>query len=102
MKRVKRSATLSYDTKSLRLARRRAKEKTDAFREIYRFRAGAEGTMSDLSHHQHQALAGQANASSPVGSGLESDGIEYPARNDVQKWPKTEGTPRNGGKSVPK
>lgn len=48
VKRVKRSATLSYDAKSLRLARRRAKEKTDAFREIYRFRAGAEGTMSDL------------------------------------------------------
>ncbi|MHB1397173.1 MAG: transposase [Trichloromonadaceae bacterium] len=48
VKRVKRSATLSYDAKSLRLARRRAKEKTEAFREIYRFRAGAEGTMSDL------------------------------------------------------
>jgi hypothetical protein len=48
VKRVKRSATLSYDAKSLRLARRRAKEKTEAFREAYRFRAGAEGTMSDL------------------------------------------------------
>jgi len=48
VKRVKRSATLGYDAKSLRLARRRAKEKTEAFREIYRFRAGAEGTMSDL------------------------------------------------------
>lgn len=48
VKRVKRSATLRYDGKSLRLARRRAEEKTEAFREIYRFRAGAEGTMSDL------------------------------------------------------
>ncbi len=48
VKRVKHSATLSYDAKSLRLARRRAKEKTEAFRERYRFRAGAEGTMSDL------------------------------------------------------
>ena len=48
VKRVKRSATLSYDAKSLRLARRRAKEKTQAFREIYRFRAGVEGTMSEL------------------------------------------------------
>ena len=46
--RVKQSATISYDAKALRLARRRAKEKTEAFREIYRFRAGAEGTMSDL------------------------------------------------------
>ncbi|MDY0268413.1 transposase, partial [Trichloromonas sp.] len=27
---------------------RRAKEKTAAFREVYRFRAGAEATMSDL------------------------------------------------------
>lgn len=48
VKRVKQSATISYDTKALRLARRRAKEKTEAFREVYRFRAGAEGTMSDL------------------------------------------------------
>lgn len=48
MKREKRRTTISYDAKSLRLARRRAKEKTEAFREVYRFRAGAEGTMSDL------------------------------------------------------
>ncbi|MCM2358247.1 MAG: transposase [Geobacteraceae bacterium] len=48
VKRVKRSVTISYDAKALRLARRRAKEKTEAFREVYRFRAGAEGTMSDL------------------------------------------------------
>lgn len=48
VKRVKQSATISYDAKALRLARRRAKEKTEAFREVYRFRAGAEGTMSDL------------------------------------------------------
>jgi len=48
VKRVKQSATISYDAKALRLTRRRAKEKTEAFREVYRFRAGAEGTMSDL------------------------------------------------------
>lgn len=48
VKRVKRNSTIGYDVKALRLARRRAKEKTDAFREVYRFRAGAEGTMSDL------------------------------------------------------
>jgi hypothetical protein len=48
VKRVKKSATISYDAKALRLARRRAKEKTQAFREVYRFRAGAEATMSDL------------------------------------------------------
>jgi hypothetical protein len=48
VKRVKKSASISYDAKALRLARRRAKEKTAEFREVYRFRAGAEGTMSDL------------------------------------------------------
>jgi len=48
VKRVKQSATISYDAKALRLARRRAKEKTAAFREVYRYRAGIEGTMSDL------------------------------------------------------
>lgn len=48
VKRVKQSATISYDAKALRLARRRAMEKTGAFRTVYRFRAGAEGTMSDL------------------------------------------------------
>ncbi len=47
-KRVKRSVTLRYDAKLLRLARRRAEEKAEAFREVYRFRAGAEATMSDL------------------------------------------------------
>jgi hypothetical protein len=46
--RVKRSVTISYDLKSLRLARRRAKEQTQEFQDIYRYRAGAEGTMSDL------------------------------------------------------
>ncbi len=48
VKRVKQSTTISYDAKALRLARRRAKEKTEAFNQVYRFRAGAEGTMSDL------------------------------------------------------
>jgi hypothetical protein len=48
VKRVKQSASISYDAKSLRLARRRAKERTEEFHEVYRFRAGAEGTMSDL------------------------------------------------------
>ncbi|WP_277059008.1 transposase [Trichlorobacter lovleyi] len=47
-KRVKRSVTISYDAKSLRLARRRTVEKTEAFKETYRFRAGIEATMSDL------------------------------------------------------
>jgi len=48
VKRVKKSATIIYDAKSLRLARRRAREKTEAFREVYRFRVGAEATMPDL------------------------------------------------------
>lgn len=46
--RTKGSATLSYDAKALRLARRRAREKTEEYREAYRFRSGIEGTMSDL------------------------------------------------------
>lgn len=48
VKRDKRHSTISYDAKALRLSRRRAKEKTEAFYEAYRFRAGIEGTMSDL------------------------------------------------------
>ncbi len=39
---------LHYNDKVLRLAQRRAYEKTPAFREAYRFRAGIEGTMSQL------------------------------------------------------
>ncbi len=48
VRREKRKCTLSYDAKALRLARRRAGEKSEEFREAYRFRAGVEGTMSDL------------------------------------------------------
>ena len=42
----KRGYYLRYDDKTLRLAQRRASEKTPEFREVYRFRAGIEGTMS--------------------------------------------------------
>lgn len=38
----------SYDNRSVRIARRRAHERTAEFREAYRFRAGVEATMSDL------------------------------------------------------
>jgi len=48
VKREKKQSAISYDAKSLRLSRRRARERTDAYRQVYRFRAGAEGTMSDL------------------------------------------------------
>lgn len=37
-----------YDDKALRLAQRRAREKTPEFKEKYRFRSGAEATMSIL------------------------------------------------------
>ena len=47
-KRVKLSVSISYDAKELRLSRRRIKEKTEEFRDTYRYRAGVEGTMSDL------------------------------------------------------
>jgi hypothetical protein len=48
VRRDKKRTTLRYDAKALRLARRRAQERTAAFREAYRYRAGAEATMSDL------------------------------------------------------
>ncbi len=48
VKRGKCSTTIRYDGKALRLSRRRAKEKTAAFHNDYRYRAGAEATMSDL------------------------------------------------------
>jgi len=39
---------IRYNERVARLARRRALEKTDAFKEEYRFRAGAEATMSEI------------------------------------------------------
>jgi IS5 family transposase len=48
VKRQKNRCTLSYDAKSLRLARRRRQEQTPEFKEQYRYRAGVEATMSDL------------------------------------------------------
>ncbi len=44
----KHAAYLRYDETKLRLAQRRAKEHTDAFRDRYRWRAGVESTMSHL------------------------------------------------------
>ncbi len=58
VKRVKQSATISYDAKALRLARRRSQEKTAAFREAYRYRAGIEGTMSDLTGLWASSISG--------------------------------------------
>jgi len=48
VKRDKKSCSISYDAKSLRLSRRRKLEKEEAFTEKYRYRSGVEGTMSDL------------------------------------------------------
>ncbi len=48
VKRDKKSCSLSYDAKSLRLSRRRQREKEEAFIDKYRYRSGVEGTMSDL------------------------------------------------------
>lgn len=48
VKRGKKSCIISYDAKSLRLSRRRKREKEAAFAEKYRYRSGIEGTMSDL------------------------------------------------------
>jgi competence protein ComGF len=46
VKMTKRKSWLEYDEKALRLAKRRAYEKTDEFLNIYRHRAGIEGTNS--------------------------------------------------------
>lgn len=43
-----RSCWMTYDKKSVRIARRRVHERTAEFRDKYRFRAGIEATMSDL------------------------------------------------------
>ena len=48
VKRGKRSCSVSYDAKSLRLSRRRKREKEELFITKYRYRSGIEGTMSDL------------------------------------------------------
>ncbi len=48
VKREKKSCNLSYDAKSLRLSRRRQREKEESYKEKYRYRSGVEGTMSDL------------------------------------------------------
>jgi len=48
VKRQKNRCTISYDAKSLRLARRRKQEQTPEFKDRYRYRAGVEATMSDL------------------------------------------------------
>jgi hypothetical protein len=44
----KKGYSLYYDDKTLRLTKRRAHEKTPEFQDDYRFRAGIEGTMSQL------------------------------------------------------
>ena len=44
----KRGRTLHYDENAIRLARRRVYEESPEFRDRYRFRAGIEGTMSQL------------------------------------------------------
>lgn len=46
VKKGKRHCSLRYDEKQLRLAERREYEKTDEFRDRYRYRAGVESTMS--------------------------------------------------------
>jgi hypothetical protein len=44
----KKGRYLRYDDKAIRLSQRRAQEDTPKFRDRYRFRAGIEGTMSQL------------------------------------------------------
>ena len=48
VKSVRNGYGFPYDNKQVRMARRRAQERTAAFRDRYRFRAGIEGTFSAL------------------------------------------------------
>jgi hypothetical protein len=48
IKSVRNGYGFSYDRKQVKMARRRARERTNAFKEKYRFRAGIEGTFSAL------------------------------------------------------
>ena len=48
VKSVRHGYGFSYDKKQVKMARRRAREKTAQFRDRYRFRAGVEGTFSAL------------------------------------------------------
>lgn len=48
VKSVRNGYGFSYDKKQVKMARRRARERTEAFKETYRFRAGIEGTFSAL------------------------------------------------------
>jgi hypothetical protein len=45
---IKQGRSLRYDDKAIRLARRRVYEESAEFRDRYRFRAGIEGTMSQI------------------------------------------------------
>lgn len=48
VKSVRNGYGFSYDRKQVKMARRRARERTETFRDRYRFRAGIEGTFSAL------------------------------------------------------
>jgi len=48
VKSVRKGYGFSYDRKQVKMARRRARERTETFRDRYRFRAGVEGTFSAL------------------------------------------------------
>ena len=48
VKSVRNGYGFSYDRKQVKMARRRARERTETFRNRYRFRAGVEGTFSAL------------------------------------------------------
>src|SRR3990172_6854295 len=48
VKSVRKGYGFSYDRKQVRMAKRRAREKTEPFRDRYRFRAGIEATFSAL------------------------------------------------------
>jgi len=62
----KKGRYLRYDDKALRLAQRRKREDTPEFRDRYRFRAGIEGTMSQLDRRtgiKHLRVRGLAKVS---------------------------------------
>ncbi len=92
-KSVKKGRSLRYDNKAIRVARRRAYEESPEFRDRYRFRAGIEGTMSQLdrvSGLKHLRVRGMSAVS--FAAYLKAAGINI-IRAAAFRNRETEGTP---------
>jgi hypothetical protein len=96
----KKGSYLHYDEKALRLAKRWAYEKTPAFQEVYRFRAGIEGTMSQLDrksglkHLRVRGLAAVSFCATLKAAGLSLlRAVAFRNSQDPEKWPMEQRNP---------